>query len=161
MGLDGVMWVTLYGLIRLLLWGAGVGIALFPTLQAVHFLPSWHFAGTMDYVNAQGRFRDLFFVIVPASAVSLSTTVDYLCARPRNEINALLAVISLILNVVILLSGFVGFALIPEKHVPLAADIYILCSWIIICGLVVSLTTELWISGAVKHQERHRNPRKS
>ena len=148
------MGLALYGFIRLLLWSAGVGIALFPTLQTTRLIPSWHLLGTMESVNAAGHFRDLFFVIVPASAVSLSTTLDFLCVRLRGEINALLAVIALILNIIILLSGFVGFLLIPPGTGYLSADVFSISSWLILVGLIISLVTELWISVSA---ERHLN----
>lgn len=122
-------------------------IALFPTLQEIHLIPSWHFAGTMETINHHGHFRDLFFVIVPASAVSLSTTFDFLC-KPRGNITLLLLVIALILNVVVLLSGFLGFVLIPPSAGPLAPDEFSLYSWLITVGLMLSLVTELWASGA-------------
>lgn len=142
------MGLVLYVIIRLLLWGAGVIIALFPTLQELHFIPSWHFIGAMDVINRGGHFRDLFFVIVPASAVSLSSTFDFLCAKPRGEITLLMLVIALILNVVVLLSGFLGFVLIPPTAGPLKPDEFSLYSWLITIGLMLSLITELWSSGA-------------
>jgi hypothetical protein len=142
------MALALYSVIRMLLWGAGVIIALFPTLQAIHLIPSWHFGGVMEVINRAGHFRDLFFVIVPASAVSLSTTVDFLCSKPRGEITGLMAVIALVLNVVVLLSGFVGFLLIPPTAGPLSPDEFSAYSSMISIGLILSLVTELWTSGA-------------
>jgi len=141
------MRLFLYGVIRLMLWSAAVFIALFPTLQTTGTMPSWHLQGTMLAVNSAGHFRDLFFIIVPASAVSLSTTLDFLCSKPKGEITGLLVVIALIVNMMVLLSGFVGFALIPNDAKVLPDDAFSLYSWLITVGLIITLGTELWISG--------------
>jgi hypothetical protein len=148
--------LVLYGLIRLLLWSAAVGIALFPTLQAVPQAPTWHLSATMAMVNSSGHFRDLFFVVVPAAAVALATTFDFLSANLNRvpEVTGLSAIIALLLNVVVLLSGFVGFLLIPSGRVVLGPDAFWLYSWLISLGLAISLITELWVSGANEVQRR-------
>jgi hypothetical protein len=151
------MGLALYVVVRLLLWSSGVAIALFPTLQAIHLMPHGHLASSLDAINKAGHFRDLFFVIVPASVVSLSTTLDFLCSRPRGEITGLMLVIALILNVVVLLSGFLGFILIPPGAGELDPDEFSLYSWPLMVGLLLSLVTELWIAGAA-HVERHEEP---
>lgn len=139
-----------YGLIRFGLWAFAVFIALLPTLQSVggHALLRGNF---LSAANDGAQFRDLLFVIVPASALSLATTIDFICAR-RNSGVSLLAIIALIVNLLILVLGFVGFLIIPEDSV-LDADTFAVYWFGIIFGLVLSLTTELWVSGA---SERHR-----
>ncbi len=148
--------VVLYGFLRLLLWSAVVAIALFPTLQAAPSFSSWYARDVMATVNADGHFRDLFFVIVPASAVSIATTMDYLCAARGTEIAALSAMIALMLNLVVLLSGFVGFLIIPAGKSVLGHDAFLLYSWVISGGLILSLITELWVSGATASQRQNR-----
>lgn len=157
MNVKGNVRSILYGFLRFILWAGVVFIALFPTLQLSHVFPSWHFIGTMSLVNAAGHFRELFFIVVPAAAVSLSTTLDFLCGRPKNEITGLLVLIALVINIVVLLSGFIGFLLLPPDSGRLADDVFSLYSWLITLGLIISLVTELWISGFAANQ-RHTEP---
>src|SRR5580692_2267953 len=102
-------------LLRVALWAIAVAIALFPTFQVDHVFPTLDPILAMATVNKHGHFRDLFFVIVPAAAVSLSTTMEFLSScviRPRGGNHgrvpatigfvALLAVLG---NTAILLSG--------------------------------------------------------
>jgi hypothetical protein len=144
--------VLIYVALRLVLWAGAVAIAMFPTLQAAHVMPSFDPKFTMAGVNGHGNFRDLFFVIVPAAAVSLSSTMEFLCTFVVREalVPATVGFIALLVvlaNTVILLSGFVGFLLIPPSAGPLAADAFTLYSTLIIAGLGISLGTELGISG--------------
>jgi uncharacterized membrane protein len=97
-----------------------------------------------DAANKAEHFRDLLFALVPAASISLSTTIEYLCSH-RDRGVSLLTVIGLILNILILLSGFVGFLVIPDDQA-LGRDLFALYSKLIILGLVISLVSELWTS---------------
>jgi hypothetical protein len=103
-------------------------------------------------VNGAGLFRDLFFVIVPAAAIALATTTDYMCAHVisgRMRSGALVEGIVFILilaNFMVLLSGFVGFLEIPPASGPLSPDKFKLASWVIYIGLCISLGSEIWVS---------------
>lgn len=155
--------IFIYCFLRLLLWTAGVAIALFPTLQIAPHLSSWGISSVFAAVNSDGHFRDLFFVIVPASAVSLSTTLDYLCGSLSHgsEVTGLLVIVVLVINVLVLLSGFVGFLLIPVGHTALDPDALSSYSGLITVGLVLSLITELWVSGAGERRRRGLHSRNS
>ncbi|KIZ37693.1 hypothetical protein OO17_23370 [Rhodopseudomonas palustris] len=103
-------------------------------------------------VNDAGLFRDLFFVIGPASAIALSTTLEYLWTHvilPKKQIvpayfGGLTAVLVL-LNFVVLLSGFIGFLALPapSAHTVLGPPALSLYSWVIGLGLLVSFGTEM------------------
>src|SRR2546423_856829 len=142
--------LLLYCFLRLVLWSSGVAITLFPTLQAASTFQSWGIDSILAGLNADGHFRDLFFVIVPASVVSLSTTIDYLSGSfPQGSATTgLVITIVLLFNVLVLVSGFVGFLLIPVGHTVLPPDALTRYSWLILVGLFLSLVTELWVSGA-------------
>ncbi|NPU68863.1 hypothetical protein HL667_27945 [Bradyrhizobium sp. 83012] len=116
-------------------------------------MPTLHLLADMKTINDAGHFRDLFFGLVPASAVSLSTAFDFICVKARGEITGLLVVIALILNVVVLLSGVVGFLMIPPHSPPLSPAEFSAYSSMILAGLGFSLVTELWTSGAA-HRSR-------
>jgi hypothetical protein len=74
-----------YLALRLTLWVIAVGVAMVPALQGGGTLPSWPHE-TMERINQHGHFRDLFFVIVPAAALAISTLMDFLsrCVIRRN-----------------------------------------------------------------------------
>jgi hypothetical protein len=148
-------------LLRIALWTIAVIIALFPTFQADHVFPALDPIVAMASVNSHGHFRDLFFVIVPAAAVSLSTTMEFLSScvirvsphRGHSRVSAtigFIALLALLGNTVILLSGFVGFLLIPPGSGPVDLDALKLYSNLILWGLGISLATEMGISGAVE-----------
>jgi hypothetical protein len=144
--------VLVYLALRLVLWAGAVAIAMFPTLQAADTLPSFDPKAMMAVVNSHGNFRDLFFVIVPAAAVSLSTTMEFLCtyvirATLVPATVGFIALLAVLGNTVVLLSGFVGFLLIPAAAGPLNMDQLALYSALILCGLGISLGTEIAISG--------------
>ncbi|WP_146604585.1 hypothetical protein [Rhodoplanes roseus] len=144
-------------MIRFILWAAGVGIASFPTFQASHSSPFWNLPLAIDTINGAGHYRDLFFVIVPAAAVPLSTTVDFICLRGRGEIDTLLAVIALLINFTVLVSGLIGFLVIPPHSGALSAIEVHTSTTLIAIGLVISVVTEVWVSGAAERR-RARNP---
>ena len=147
--------LILYCFLRLLLWSSGVAIALFPTLQVASHV---QFNSIFASLNADGHLRDLFFVIVPASAVSLSTTFDYLCGilarRDSSDTTGLVVVVVLVINVLVLVSGLIGFLLIPVGPTVLSPDLLWSCSFAITMGLALSLVTELWVSGAGERRRR-------
>lgn len=143
------IWALLYGLLRLLFWTFGVGVALFPTLWATEYLPSWHVSGAVAAINATGHFRDLFFVLVPASVVPLTTALDSLCLHPsKSDIIRLIIILALVVNIVILGSGLVGFVLTPAERGPLNSEAFSLYSQLIGWGLAISLGTEIFVSGS-------------
>ena len=130
-----------------------MAIALFPTIQATANDAYLEFGRIFQTVNDHGRARDLFFVIVPASAVSIATTVDFLCATRDSEIAGLSALLALLANIAVLLSGLIGFLMMPEDTI-LNSDGFRLFSGVILFGLSVSVITELWVSGAAERQRK-------
>lgn len=150
--------LILYGILRLLLFSAAVALALFPTIRMAHDFPSWWPQGVAEAVNASGHFRDLFFVIAPASAVALATTLDFLCAAHTSDSTRLSVVIALVVNMLVLTSGFIGFMAIPPKDVSLPPNEFWFYCWVIWIGLAVTIVTELWISCAaerMRSKSRH------
>jgi hypothetical protein len=143
-------WFLLYGTFRLLLWSAAVALALFPTIWAVD--------GSLDHsllwrINVDGRFRDLFFLLAPAAGLSLTTTLDFIWADHISATARNAAILALLANFVVLLSGFVGFLMIPDESV-LVVDQFATYSWVIAGGLILTLATELWISLASERRRK-------
>jgi hypothetical protein len=150
------LYAVLYLLIRATLWTTGVGIALFPALQAAHSWPSINPFVTADVVNASGHFRDLFYVIVPAAALSISTVLEALCTVSKrvSEITQATVILALIVNILIMVSGLVGFMLIEPGKLAKETASFSAGSWAIAVGLTVSLITEISVSGALERQRR-------
>jgi hypothetical protein len=127
-------------------------IAVFPTVWKIDGdVPFW---GCLDVINEQSRFRELLFALVPAVALPISTITDFLTAsRDADEVEKLSALVALLANVFFLSAGFVGFFTIPDD-VALGHSPFVLYSWVLKIGLLVSLVTEVWISIANKRQHR-------
>lgn len=154
------MATAFYLLIRSILWLAGVGIAFFPTLQTVHVIDATSATAIAEAINSTGHFRDMFFVIVPASALSLSTVSEFLCSlgsHRASELTRMAVILAFIVNVIILVSGFVAFFLIPPHDHPLDAASFSLWYRVIWIGLLLSYLTETAVSWAHKN---HRRPKK-
>src|SRR5690349_954056 len=99
--------MLLYGAFRLVLFGAGVGLAFFPTVWGQDHLAE-HMAdhSLFWHVNQSGRFRDFFFVLAPASALALTTTLDFIWADHTTPTARNAAILALLANIGVLLSGF-------------------------------------------------------
>ena len=151
--------LILYGLLRFLLFSAAVALALFPTIRMAHDVHSWSPLGLAHAINDSGHFRDLFFVIAPAAAVALATTLDFLCAAHTSDETRLSVVIALVINVMVLMSGFIGFMAIPATDLPLPKDQVLPYSWAIWIAIGITLGTELWVSGAAERMRSKRNAR--
>jgi hypothetical protein len=131
-------------------------VAIFPTLQAAGEWPSLNPYATMADVNAHGNFRDLLFVIVPASAVALSTWMEFLsnCViRKRVDKSGLitvgfLALVGVLANIFILGTGLVGFSLIPAGVQTVGPVTFLHCSNAIVSGLAISFFTEVAATAA-------------
>lgn len=102
--------------------------------------------------NEEGLFRDILFAIVPAAALSLATTLDFICSGKAANLS--LPILGVLLSVLILVSGFVGFLVIPEDK-SLDADLFDLYSALIRMGIFVSLVTELWVSVSAEKHRMH------
>ena len=89
-----------YIAIRVLLWLVAVIVALFPTLMSAPESFSFNIVGSLGALNTAGLFRDLFFIIIPAAALALSTLIDYLCMCRMKMSGAAfaLSIIALIVN---------------------------------------------------------------
>lgn len=144
--------VCFYGAFRLTLWLAAAALALFPTVWP---LDTWGLS-IVSEINEHKHFRDLFFLLVPTGALSLGTTLDFIWADHTSATARNAAILALIANIGILLSGFVGFLMIKDDVVltPSQFGTY----WKVIAGaLVVSLATELWVSGASERKRQLQN----
>lgn len=143
------MWRALipYGLFRLALWFAAVAIALFPTVRTVGLNAVWE-GNLFAAANGHGHFRDVLFALVPAGAVSLTTTLDHFCAHRRSGVG-LLPIAGLLISILILISGVAGFLVIPDNAVvePLLYDRF---TNITLLGLFLSAIIEVWASGATE-----------
>jgi hypothetical protein len=141
----------MYGALRFALWLAVVAIALFPTIYRIK--GEIHVADALTVINAQANFRDLLFAIVPAVALPISTTADFLCVNRDSEVEKISAVAAVLANVFFLAAGFVGFLTIsPDTALPPAQ--FASYSWVLVIGMTVSGVTEVWISVASKRQHR-------
>jgi hypothetical protein len=97
-----------YLVIRLALWLISVIIALLPAL--------YEFRGWQE-MSLGENFSDLLFVVVPVSALALSTTIDYLCVGfPDLSTNEFFnSLCSLLLNSIGLISALTGFVSIEKR----------------------------------------------
>jgi hypothetical protein len=122
-----------YLVIRLALWLISVIIALLPAL--------YEFQGWQE-MSLGENFSDLLFVVVPVSALALSTTIDYLCVGfPDLSTNEFFnSLCSLLLNSIGLISALTGFVSI-ENGPMTARQIYIYSALIGI-SVVAGLVTE-------------------
>ena len=91
-----------YLAIRLLLWAIAVFIAMLPSIMGNDSFS--------DFMQADS-FRELLFVVVPVSALALSTTFDYLCIGfPKLSARAFFFSLgSILLNGIGLTTGLAGF----------------------------------------------------
>ncbi len=132
-----------YLLIRLILWVVVVGLALLPTLRAIDD-HSWNL---FKSANDARLFRDLFFAVVPVTALALSTLLDFLCTRYAKLSGTAfaLSIIALIFNVAGLATGLVGFVTIAADAIlgPVPLWTY---SALICMAVVCSLATEIGVS---------------
>jgi hypothetical protein len=133
----------LYGAFRLLLWLAAAALALFPTVWA---LDSWGLSIVWD-INEHKHFRDLFFLLAPTSALALATTLDYIWGNNISRTARNAAIMALLANIFVLLSGFLGFFTIQDDTKLNDNQFHTFC-WVIAVGMILTLATELWISGA-------------
>jgi hypothetical protein len=137
----------LYVFARLLLWFIAVIIALFPTVMSSKQEFVFDFYGELIRINEDGLFRDLFFALVPTSAIAISTLLDYMimCHKKISGSVQTLSVIGLIVNVAALASGLSGFLNIERDEV-LADHKFHLFTWILCLSIGVSLISELTVS---------------
>jgi hypothetical protein len=127
-----------YRVIRLTLWAIAVVIALFPAILE-------SFAATaLD----ESLLREVIFVVIPASALGLSTVLDYLCMNYQelNGTKFALSVISILLNMCGMFSGLVGFLVLPHDAVAVTQRQLVTFSILILLALLISLITEYLVS---------------
>jgi hypothetical protein len=132
----------IYVVVRLLLWGAAVSLAWLPTVWIVWSL---HLGSSLWLVNIEGHFRDLFFALVPAAALSISSILEFFYVSRESPVERLAALLALLANIVVLLSAFFGFLLYPDQPV-LSVEQFRAYSALIIVGLIVSFVTELSVA---------------
>lgn len=127
-----------YRIIRLALWLIAVIVAIFPAL-----LESLR-ATALDHTLA----REFMFVVIPASALALSTVLDYLCMHYRiiNGTSFALSMLAIILNVFAMASGLVGFLVIAKDQLTVSKSELWTFSTLILLALLVSLATEMLVS---------------
>ena len=137
----GLFW---YGIVRLFLWSAAVFLALFPTISNLDTILDRYF---LWQINQNGHFRDLFFLLAPASALALATILDFIWDDNTSKAARIAAIVALLANLAVLLSGFVGFLRVPDDTVLPDGDFA--TDWkLIVAGLIITLVSELWISVA-------------
>ena len=122
-----------YLVIRLVLWVIAVVIAALPAMYEFH---------DMTQLSKGEFFSDLLFVVVPVSALALSTTFDYLCVGFPN-LNAsefFNSILSLILNSLGLVTALTGFVSIETGQ--MTGRSILVYSIIIGISVVSGLVTE-------------------
>jgi hypothetical protein len=126
-----------YLVIRLALWVIAVFIALIPVIKSIDCIS--------DLLQGDS-FRDLLFVVVPVSALALSTTIDYLCVGFPNltATQFFNCVCSTILNVIGLVTGLSGFLSIHDG--PMTKLALVTYSALIAVSVISSLVTEVVVS---------------
>jgi hypothetical protein len=127
-----------YRIIRLTLWAAAVTIALLP--------------GILKAMDAT-RFdvpllKDFIFVVIPASALGLSTVLDYLCMNYQylSGTSFALSVLSILFNIFGMMSGLIGFLVLPSGDVSVTSRQLWTFSILIFLALLISVITEFLVS---------------
>ena len=127
-----------YRTIRLSLWCVALIIALLPALlESIH-------ATTFDHT----LLRDVLFIVVPTSALGLSSVLDYLCMNFRviNGTSLALSILSIIFNTLGLTSGLVGFLVVTKDNVAATNAELWTFSILIFLALLMSFVTETLVS---------------
>jgi hypothetical protein len=140
--------VFFYLLIRLSLWLFGaVLVSVLPVVLNDDVAPSLNMLLAIESINKNGLFKELYFVIVPVSVLSLSTVVDYWCRKFQSLSGSLLAltILAFIFNILSLCAGLVGFVKI-ESGTPLADRAVRAYSVVLAYALIVSLLTEIGVA---------------
>lgn len=136
-----------YLVIRVSLWLGAFLVSVLPVLinddVDLHLSP----VATLEAINHAKVFRELYFVIVPVSVLSLSTIVDYWCREQKHISGSVFAltIMAMFFNVLSLGAGLVGFVKIPHVT-PLASNPLLAYSILIAYALVVSLGTEVGVA---------------
>lgn len=127
-----------YRIIRLVLWFVAVGIALFPAML------EWLDETAIDEL----LLRDVIFVVIPASALGLSTVLDYLCMNyiVVGGTKFALSVLAIIFNICGMFTGLVGFLEIPNDDALVTSRQLVTFSVLILLALLISLITEFLVS---------------
>lgn len=148
------MGVFFYLTIRISLWLGAVLVSGLPVLLNDDVDVSLSPLTTIESINAAKVFKELYFVIVPVSVLSLSTIVDYWCRRYRELSGSLFAltILALFFNILSLGAGLVGFVKITNT-IPLASKALWTYSLFVLYALIVSLGTEIGV--AFTHSNRH------
>ena len=122
-----------YLVIRLALWVIAVVIAALPALYEFHDF--------QQLTNGE-NFSDLLFVVVPVSALALSTTIDYLCVGfPNLSTNEFFnSLCSLLLNSIGLVAALTGFVSIEAG--PMTGKSIAIYSVVIGITVVAGFVTE-------------------
>ena len=139
-------------------WYLTVRLALWFVALFVAILPAFFHALAVPSFNNSQLFRDALFVTVPAAALGLSTVLDYLCMGFRliSGTAMALAVLGIVFNTLVLLSGVIGFLILPKSEVPLSATSVWTFSVLIVLALMFSLLTEIFVSK--DHHRCHMQP---
>lgn len=127
-----------YRTIRLSLWFVALIIALFPAiLEGIH---ATVFDNTL--------LRDVLFIVIPTSALGLSTVLDYLCMNFRviSGTSLALSILAIIFNMLGLTSGLVGFLVVPKDDVAATNAELWTFSILIFLALLMSFVTETLVS---------------
>ena len=140
-----------YVLIRMVLWTAALAVSLFPTLHATPGI-GFDLVENAMRVNERGLFRDLFFVIAPTSALALSTVTDFLITHYARSsgLAQIACVLCLPLNVAALVSGFVGFLVIPPGDHPLDPGSFGTAFGLLVFAVGFSALTEIGMSSVAR-----------
>jgi hypothetical protein len=137
-GLPAGLTAGWYRAIRLILWAFAVGIASFPAI-----------IGAFDTVAfTESLLRDIIFIVIPASALGLSSVVDYLCMNYQvlGGTQFALAMGAILFNILGMFSGLVGFLEIPNSFHVVTTRELVTFSVLICLSILISIITEYLVS---------------
>ena len=147
-----------YIAIRLILWGFAVGIGLFPILSELpDSLTVKPYILALS-INDAGHFRDVFFVVVTIAALGLSTVTDFLtnCYGKMHPAAWNAALICLLLNIICLTAGLVGFLeFAPNQAIANPSKVAVYTT-IVMLAACFGLMTEVCVA-FVSHRVHERN----
>jgi hypothetical protein len=132
---------------RTFLWGLVALLAAVPPVLSLS-APLQSLAGTIGALNATGHVRDLFYLLLPTSALALSGVLDYLRlgGERSSAVVLMLAMLAIMMNFLALLSALLAFLSLPSEKYPLPEQTLSLYLSLLGLGLLISFITDIGVS---------------
>jgi hypothetical protein len=139
--------ILVYIVLRLVLWIIGVGVAAFPAISRIQISTDDTWQVSLQAINSGGYGRELIYVVVIISTLSLSAIIDtiYRHFDKCGPIIKLAILLGLIIFVMAIISALIIFML-SEPGKPLPPPIFTLCIRMLVIIPALGLITEICVS---------------